>query len=108
MKLRLAAVVSAATLMSATGLVACGGSSGTKTTASTSASGTTAAGGTTSGKQGGTATVLMGTAPDSLDPQSGYTSQAAEADWLTYTPLLTYAHAEGQAGTKLIPGVASD
>jgi peptide/nickel transport system substrate-binding protein len=108
MKLRLAAVVSAATLMSATGLVACGGSSGTKTTASTSASGTTAAGGTTSGKQGGTATVLMGTAPDSLDPQYGYTSQAAEAAWLAYTPLLTYAHAEGQAGTKLIPGVASD
>jgi len=50
----------------------------------------------------------MGTAPDSLDPQSGYTTQAIEPDSLAYTPLLTYAHAEGEAGTKLIPGVASD
>ncbi len=61
-----------------------------------------------SGKTGGTATVAMGTAPDSLDPQFGYTTQAAEADWITYTPLLTYAHANGQPGTQLIPGLASD
>jgi peptide/nickel transport system substrate-binding protein len=72
-------------------------------TASTSG-GTNAAGGT--GKAGGTATVLMGTAPDSLDPQYGYTTQAAEPDWLAHTPLLTYAHAEGEAGSKLIPGLA--
>jgi peptide/nickel transport system substrate-binding protein len=49
----------------------------------------------------------MGTAPDSLDPQSGYTTQAAEADWLAYTGLLTYAHANGEAGTQLIPGLAT-
>ena len=47
-------------------------------------------------KEGGTATVLMGTAPDYLDPQEGYTTQAAEADWISYTPLLTYRHASGQ------------
>ena len=34
--------------------------------------------------EGGTATVLMGTAPDYLDPQLGYTTQSAEADWITY------------------------
>ncbi|HWC39240.1 MAG TPA: ABC transporter substrate-binding protein [Acidimicrobiales bacterium] len=70
-------------------------------------SGTTPTGSTSGpSAQGGTATVNMGTAPDSLDPQSGYTTQAAEADWLAYTGLLTYAHANGQAGTQLIPGLA--
>src|SRR5215211_7513670 len=59
-------------------------------------------------KEGGTATVLMGTAPDFLDPQEGYTTQAAEADWITYTPLLTYRHAAGKDGTELIPGLAQD
>jgi peptide/nickel transport system substrate-binding protein len=59
-------------------------------------------------KEGGTATVLMGTAPDFLDPQEGYTTQAAEPDWITYTPLLTYRHASGQRGTELIPGLAQD
>ncbi len=84
------------TLTAASALIfaACGGGS----TSSTS--------GTSANTQGGTATVNMGTAPDSLDPQSGYTTQAAEADWLAYTGLLTYAHANGQAGTQLIPGLA--
>jgi peptide/nickel transport system substrate-binding protein len=57
-------------------------------------------------KEGGTATVLMGTAPDFLDPQEGYTTQSAEATWISYTPLLTYRHTEGNAGTELIPGLA--
>lgn len=61
---------------------------------------------TTSNNSGGTATVVMGTAPDSLDPAIGASSQSAEATWLTYTGLVTYAHASGQAGTKLIPGLA--
>jgi peptide/nickel transport system substrate-binding protein len=53
-----------------------------------------------------TVTNLMGTAPDFLDPGEGYTTQAAEVDWITYTGLLTYAHANGEAGGKVIPGVA--
>ena len=52
-------------------------------------------------------TVLMGTAPDYLDPQLGYTTQSAEPDWITYTPLLTYRHANGKAGGELIPGLAT-
>jgi len=60
----------------------------------------------TSSTGGGTATVLMGTAPDSLDPGLGATTQSYEATWITYTGLVTYAHASGEAGTKLIPGVA--
>jgi peptide/nickel transport system substrate-binding protein len=55
---------------------------------------------------GGSATVAMATAPDHLDPQIAYSSQAAEADWLAYTPLLTYRHHTGSDGTDLIPGLA--
>jgi peptide/nickel transport system substrate-binding protein len=54
----------------------------------------------------GTATVLMGTPPDSLDPGLGATTQSYEATWLAYTGLVTYAHAEGEAGTRLIAGLA--
>lgn len=55
----------------------------------------------------GTITVLMGTAPDSLDPGLGALTQSYEATWIAYTGLVTYAHAEGEAGTKLIPGLAA-
>ena len=79
-------------------VAACGGSS------SKSSSGGSPA--TKSGKTGGTVTILFGTAPDYLDPGEGYTTQAAEPDWITYTGLYTYAHANGQAGGKVIPGVA--
>jgi peptide/nickel transport system substrate-binding protein len=60
----------------------------------------------TSSTSGGTATVLMGTAPDSLDPGLGATTQSYEATWITYTGLVTYAHASGEAGAKLIAGLA--
>jgi peptide/nickel transport system substrate-binding protein len=74
------------------GLVACGSSStSTSTSASTS---------------GGSVTVLMGTPPDSLDPGLGASTQSYEATWIAYTGLVTYAHASGEAGTKLIPGLA--
>jgi peptide/nickel transport system substrate-binding protein len=49
----------------------------------------------------------MGTAPDSLDPGFGYTTQSWEPNWLAYTGLVTYAHASGVAGTQLIPGLAT-
>jgi len=78
--------------LAALALAGCGGSSG----------------GGASAKEGGSATVLMGTAPDFLDPQLGYTTQSAEATWISYTPLLTYRHASGRQGTELIPGLAED
>jgi peptide/nickel transport system substrate-binding protein len=83
-------------------LSACGGSS--KSSSSSSASG----GGSSSSSQktGGTIKVLTGTAPDSLDPGFGYTTQAIEADNMVYTPLLTYAFKAGTAGTQLQPGLA--
>src|SRR5919106_1973048 len=56
---------------------------------------------------GGSATVEMSTPPDYLDPQLGFTTEAAEADWIAYTPLLTYRHSEAPKGTELIPGLAA-
>jgi len=76
----------------------CGGGGSNNSTSSTGSSG---------GREGGTATVLMGTAPDYLDPQLGYTTQSAEPDWIIYTPLLTYRHANGTSGGQLIPGLAT-
>jgi peptide/nickel transport system substrate-binding protein len=55
---------------------------------------------------GGSARVTMATPPDYLDPQLAYTTEAAEADWIAYTPLLTYRHKSGADGTELIPGLA--
>src|SRR5205085_2812924 len=60
-----------------------------------------------SSSKGGTVNVMMGTAPDSLDPGFGYTTQSAEATWLTYTGLATYKHANGTAGGELMPGLAT-
>ncbi len=54
-----------------------------------------------------TVTILYGTAPDFLDPQEAYTTQGAEADWVAYTPLYTYAHKNGTAGGVVIPGLAT-
>jgi peptide/nickel transport system substrate-binding protein len=92
---RLAACAALSALLVAL-LAACGGSS----SSSSPSAGSPAAG-------GGTATVDMASAPDSLDPQYGYTIEAGEADWIVYTPLLTYAHASGVAGTQVIPGLAT-
>jgi len=84
-------------------LAACGGSSGSTSGSKSTPTGTGSAG----GKPGGTIKVLTGTAPDSLDPGYGYTTQAIEADNMVYTPLLTYAFKEGTAGTQLQPGLAA-
>src|SRR3954451_20850654 len=78
------------TALAGLGFVACGGGS--------------SSGGRTSG---GTATVLMGTAPDYLDPNETYTTQGAEAVWISYTPLLTYKHENAPGGNDLIPGLAT-
>jgi peptide/nickel transport system substrate-binding protein len=92
-------------------LSACGSSSSSSSTASTPAGSTSTPASTstatTTGKSGGTITLVEGTAPDSLDPGMGYTTQAAEADWIAYTGLTTYAHTNGPAGGQVIPGLAT-
>ncbi len=72
-----------------------------------SSSSSSSGGSSSSAKKGGTITLVMGTAPDSLDPGFGYTTQAAEPDWLSYTGLVTYKHASGTAGGQLIPGLCT-
>jgi peptide/nickel transport system substrate-binding protein len=58
------------------------------------------------GKAGGSITIAQTSQPDALDPALAYTANSWEAIWVVYTPPLTYEHAEGEDGTKLIPGVA--
>jgi peptide/nickel transport system substrate-binding protein len=58
------------------------------------------------GKEGGTITVLIGTAPDYLDPHIAYTTQGADVHWLSYLGLLSYKHAAGTEGGTLIPALA--
>ena len=57
-------------------------------------------------RDGGSVTAAFSSQPDYLDPALSYSVAGREAVWLAYTPLLTYAHAEGAAGGKLIPGLA--
>jgi peptide/nickel transport system substrate-binding protein len=54
-------------------------------------------------------TTLRGTTsafPDALDPALTMSQEGWSALWNSYIPLLTYPHAEGKAGTRLIPGLA--
>jgi peptide/nickel transport system substrate-binding protein len=53
-------------------------------------------------------TVLTRSVPPSLDPAVAFGQRAMAADWLAYTPLLSYAHARGVTGTRLVPGLATD
>jgi peptide/nickel transport system substrate-binding protein len=80
------------------------GSSGGGTSSGTGTSTSSSSGGTTTG---GTVKFTMDVFPDSLDPQFGYTTEAAEPDWVTYTGLLTYKHVNGTGGSTLIPGLAT-
>ncbi len=89
---------------SSVALAACGSSSSSTTSSAASGSGTTS---TTPAKTGGTVTLLYGVAPQGLDPQFDYTTQGSEINWLAYTGLLTYAHANGAAGTQVIPGLCT-
>ncbi len=90
--------------------VAACGSSGSSSSASGGSSGTTsstASGGSSSGgKTGGTATVVEGTFPQSLDPSIDFTTQGGEVHWLTHLGPYSFAHATGQAGTQIIPSMA--
>jgi peptide/nickel transport system substrate-binding protein len=99
------------TVIAAIAIGACGSSSSssssTSSAAGSSSATSTAAASSSSGASGGTVTLLMGTPPESLDPGMDYTTQGAEPNWLTYTGLTTYAHANGAAGTQLIPGLAT-
>lgn len=63
-------------------------------------------GGGSGGKEGGTLTGSYASFPDYLDPALSYTAEGWTAMYDTYLPLLTYAHASGAAGAKMVPGLA--
>jgi peptide/nickel transport system substrate-binding protein len=71
----------------ALGLGGCGGSAG-------------------SGRESGTLRVTFASYPDYLDPALSYGSEGYTAMYDTYIPLLTYAHANGKAGSEVVPGLA--
>ena len=85
-KLSAVLTVMALTLVAAVGLSACGSSGG---------------------KEGGTFKGAYTGFPDYLDPQLSYTAEGWTAMYNTYVPLLTYAHASGSAGSKVVPGLAT-
>jgi peptide/nickel transport system substrate-binding protein len=58
------------------------------------------------GKEGGTLHGTYAAFPDALDPALARTVEAWTAMYDTYLPLLTYARADGQAGSKVVPGLA--
>jgi peptide/nickel transport system substrate-binding protein len=64
-------------------------------------------GGSGSSSASSTLEVTYATFPDYLDPSLSYTLEGWSAMWETYVPLLTYVHADGTAGTKVIPGLAT-
>ncbi len=61
-----------------------------------------------SATEGGAVNVTMTSFPDYLDPQLSYTLEGWEVLYPTYTPLLTYAHKAGDAGTEVVPGLAKE
>ena len=71
-----------------------------------SALGLAACGSCSGGKEGGTLTGTYASFPDYLDPALSYTVEGWTAMYDTYLPLLTYAHANGAAGSKVVPGLA--
>ncbi|MET0557954.1 MAG: ABC transporter substrate-binding protein [Solirubrobacterales bacterium] len=65
-----------------------------------------AACGSSEQEQGGTLKGTYSSFPDYLDPQLSYTLEGWTAMYDTYIPLVTYAHASGEAGSKVVPGLA--
>jgi peptide/nickel transport system substrate-binding protein len=90
-------------------VAACGssGSSSSASSASSTSSSASSSGGSSSGKSGGTATVVAGTFPQSLDPSIDFTTQGGEVHWLTHLGPYSFAHASGTAGGQLIPSLAT-
>ncbi len=84
-KLGLVLLISVLAASAALGLAACGGSGS---------------------KEGGTLTGSYASFPDYLDPALSYTQEGWTAMYDTYLPLLTYRHANGAAGSEVVPALA--
>jgi len=60
------------------------------------------------GKEGGALRGTYASFPDALDPALARTIEGWTAMYDTYLPLLTYARANGQAGSKIVPALAEN
>ena len=58
--------------------------------------------------EGGVARIAYSAQPDSLDPAKTYSLEGAAIVWTVYTGPLTYRHADGRAGTDVVPGLAEE
>src|SRR5215210_3646029 len=56
--------------------------------------------------KGGAELRVGSTGLDNADPTLYQTVQANQVFQLVYTPLVTYKHEEGNAGTEIVPGLA--
>ena len=74
--------------------------------ATISALGLAACGSSNSGKEGGTLIGTYASFPAYLDPALSYEVEGWTAMYDTYLPLLTYAHANGAEGGKVVPALA--
>src|ERR1700750_110217 len=68
--------------------------------------GLSACGGSGEGKEGGVLRAPFGSFPDYLDPALSHSEEGWTAIYDTYVPLLTYRHADGKAGSEVVPGLA--
>ena len=98
MGLRKAFLFVAACALAALGLSACGGGGSSSSGDSSTTGG--------AGNEGGTLLGAYASFPDSLDPALSHTLEGWTASYDTYIPLLTYAHENGQASGRVIPGLA--
>jgi peptide/nickel transport system substrate-binding protein len=62
--------------------------------------------GSSGSREGGTLTGSYASFPSFLDPALSYEVEGWTAMYDTYLPLLTYAHADGAAGSKVVPALA--
>ena len=60
------------------------------------------------GEESGTLRATYASFPSYLDPALAYDTESYTALYNTYIPLLTYAHANGEAGGKVVPGLARE
>jgi peptide/nickel transport system substrate-binding protein len=86
-KLRKFLTIACITPLAAFGVAACGGDEGPA-------------------GAGGDINVTLTSFLDYVDPQLSYTVEGWEVLWNVYTPLLTYKHEAGEAGTQVVPGLA--
>jgi peptide/nickel transport system substrate-binding protein len=62
--------------------------------------------GGSTGKEGGSMTILQTSFPDALDPALSYDASGWQPITQVYPGLLTFRHASGSAGAKIVPGLA--